>query len=227
MLGSAKRVLITKDDTTIVGGAGKKDAIHARCAQIKAQIDKTTSDYDKEKLQERLAKLSGGVALIRVGGATELEVKERKDRVDDAVHAIRAAMEEGVVAGGGVALLYATRALGAVVPENDDQRMGIDIVRRALQSPARDIALNAGADGSVIVGRLLESEDRNLGYDAQNGRYVDMLAAGIIDPTKVMRLALQNGASVAGMLITTQVVVVETPEKPHRGIAETALDIAA
>jgi chaperonin GroEL len=214
MLGRARRVMITKDDTTIVGGAGKKDDIQARCGQIKAQIEKTTSDYDREKLQERLAKLSGGVAVIRVGGATELEVKERKDRVDDAVHATRAAVEEGIVPGGGVALLYASRALDGLNAANDDQRVGIEIVRRALSQPTRDIAENAGADGALIVGKLQEGADPNRGYDAQRGEYVDMAKAGIVDPTKVMRLALQNGASVAGMLITTKVLVVEKPDRP-------------
>jgi chaperonin GroEL len=214
MLGRARRVMVSKDDTTIVGGAGKKEEIQARCAQIKAQIEKTTSDYDREKLEERLAKLSGGVAVIRVGGATELEVKERKDRVDDAMHATRAAVDEGVVPGGGVVLLYAARALDGLQPANEDQRMGIDIVRRALSWPTREIANNAGADGSLVVGKLLEADDPNLGYDAQRGEYVDMIKAGIIDPAKVMRLALQNAASVAGLLITTQVLVIERPERP-------------
>jgi chaperonin GroEL len=214
MLGRARRVSVEKEATTIVGGAGKKSDIDARCSQLRKQIDETTSDYDKEKLQERLAKLSGGVAVVRVGGATEIEVKERKDRVDDAVHATRAAVEEGIIAGGGVALLYASRALKALTPENDDQRTGIEIVRRALSAPTRGIAANAGIDGSVIVGKLLEGNDINIGYDAQKGRYVNMLEAGIVDPTKVMRLALQNAASVAGLMITTQVLVVEKPEKP-------------
>jgi len=214
MLGKAKRVAVTKDDTTIVGGAGKKADIDARCAQLRTQIEETTSDYDREKLQERLAKLAAGVAVIRVGGATELEVKERKDRVDDAMHATRAAVEEGIVAGGGVALLYATRALDDLNPENADQRAGIDIVRRALKWPTRDIAENAGVDGSVVVSRLLESSDSNLGYDAQNDRYVDMVEAGIVDPTKVMRLALQDAGSVAGLLITTEVLIVERPQRP-------------
>ena len=228
MLGQARRVMITKDDTTVVGGAGKKDDITARCGQIKAQIEKSTSDYDREKLQERLAKLSGGVAVIRVGGATELEVKERKDRVDDAVHATRAAVEEGIVPGGGVALLYAAQALDGLNLANDDQRVGIEIVRRALAQPTRDIVENAGADGALVVGKLQERGDRNFGYDAQRGEYVDMVKAGIVDPTKVMRLALQNGASVAGLLITTKVLVVEKPERrtSQAGLPESA-DFAA
>src|SRR5690348_4190423 len=212
MLGRAKRVRIEKENTTIIGGAGKKPDIQGRCTQIRAQIEETTSDYDKEKLQERLAKLAGGVAIIHVGGATEVEVKERKDRVDDAVHATRAAVEEGVVAGGGVTLLYASKALGRLNPENDDQRVGIDIVRRVLQAPARQIFANAGADGSVIVGKLLEKGDASHGFDAQSGNYVDMLKAGIVDPTKVVRLALQGAASVAGLLITTEAMVGEKRE---------------
>jgi chaperonin GroEL len=212
-LGSAKKVTITKDDTTIVDGAGNKADIQARCAQIKAQIEETTSDYDREKLQERLAKLSGGVAVIRVGGATEVEVKERKDRVDDALHATRAAVEEGIVAGGGSALIYAAKALDALAPANDDQKVGIDIVRRALQAPVRQIAENAGHDGAVIAGKLLESSDRNWGFDAQSGSYVDMIQAGIIDPTKVVRTALQDAASVAGLLITTEAMIAELPKK--------------
>ena len=214
MLGRAKRVIIDKDSTTIVSGAGKREDIEARCNQIRNQIQETTSDYDKEKLQERLAKLSGGVAVIRAGGATEIEVKERKDRIDDAVHATRAAVEEGVVAGGGVALLYATRALDSLKAANTDQQMGIDIVRRALVWPAREIANNAGVDSALVASTLLESNDTSRGYDAQTGEYVDMVQAGIIDPTKMMRLALQNAASVAGLLITTEVLVVEEPEKP-------------
>jgi chaperonin GroEL len=213
MLGKAKRVLIQKENTTIVDGAGKKKDIEARCAQIKAQIEETTSDYDKEKLQERLAKLAGGVAVIKVGGSTEVEVKERKDRVDDAMHATRAAVEEGIVAGGGVALLYATRALDKLVTSNADQKAGIDIIRRALQSPVRQIVENAGDDGSVVVGKLLESKDANYGYDAQKGTYVNMVKAGIIDPTKVVRTALQDAASVAGLLITTEAMIAERPEK--------------
>ncbi|MBI1779310.1 MAG: chaperonin GroEL [Proteobacteria bacterium] len=213
MLGTAKKVTIEKEYTTIVDGAGKKKDIEARCNQIRAQIEETTSDYDREKLQERLAKLAGGVAVIRVGGATEIEVKERKDRVDDAMHATRAAVEEGIVAGGGAALLYAIRALERVRPGNDDQRVGVDIVRRALQTPARQIAENAGTDGSIVVGKLMESKDTNWGFDAQKGEYVDMVKSGIIDPTKVVRVALQNAASVAGLLITTEAMVAEKPEK--------------
>jgi chaperonin GroEL len=213
MLGTAKKVRIDKESTTIIDGAGKKKEIEARIAQIKAQIEETTSDYDKEKLQERLAKLAGGVAIIRVGGATEIEVKERKDRVDDAMHATRAAVEEGVVPGGGVALLYATKALTRLRPENDDQKVGIDIVRRALQAPIRQIAENAGAEGSIIIGRLLDKGDANYGFDAQTGTYVDMVKAGIIDPTKVVRLALQGAASVGGLLVTTEAMIAEKPEK--------------
>jgi chaperonin GroEL len=213
MLGRAKRVRIEKENTTIIDGGGKKADIQARCSQIRAQIEETTSDYDKEKLQERLAKLAGGVAIIRVGGATEVEVKERKDRVDDAMHATRAAVEEGVVPGGGVTFLYASKGLGRLNPENDDQKVGIDIVRRALQAPARQIFANAGADASVIVGKLLDKNDANHGFDAQSGTYVDMVKAGIIDPTKVVRLALQGAASIAGLLITTEAMVAEKPEK--------------
>ena len=213
MLGQAKRVTIEKENTTIVDGAGKKKDIEARCGQIRAQIDETTSDYDREKLQERLAKLAGGVAVIRVGGATEVEVKERKDRVDDAMHATRAAVEEGIVPGGGVALLYAIKALSKVQPGNDDQRVGIEIVRKAIQVPARQIAENAGTDGSIVVGKLLESKDANYGFDAQSGEYADLVKRGIIDPTKVVRVALQNAASVAGLLITTEAMVAEKPEK--------------
>ncbi|MBV9836213.1 MAG: chaperonin GroEL, partial [Alphaproteobacteria bacterium] len=213
MLGKAKRVLIQKENTTIVDGAGKKKDIEGRIAQIKAQIEETTSDYDKEKLQERLAKLAGGVAVIKVGGSTEIEVKERKDRVDDAMHATRAAVEEGVVAGGGSALLYAVRALDRLRTANADQKAGIDIIRRALQSPVRQIVDNAGHDGSVVVGKLLESKDANQGFDAQKGEYVNMIKAGIIDPTKVVRTALQDAASVAGLLITTEAMIAERPEK--------------
>ncbi|BAI73661.1 chaperonin GroEL (plasmid) [Azospirillum sp. B510] len=211
-LGTAKRVVIAKEETTVIDGAGGREAIDARINQIRAQIEETTSDYDREKLQERLAKLSGGVAVIRVGGSTEVEVKERKDRVDDAVHATRAAIAEGIVPGGGVTLLYATRAIDAVVPVNDDERVGIDIVRRALQAPVRQIAENAGADGSVIVGKLLEGNDTAFGYDAQTGEFTDLLKAGIIDPAKVVRIALQDAASVAGLLITTEALIVERPE---------------
>ncbi|UEM23299.1 chaperonin GroEL [Skermanella mucosa] len=213
MLGTAKRVVITKENTTIVDGAGSKDDINARCTQIRQQIEETTSDYDREKLQERLAKLAGGVAVIRVGGATEVEVKERKDRVDDAMHATRAAVEEGIVAGGGVALLYATKALDAIKPANDDQRVGVEIIRRALQAPARQIAVNAGVDGSIVVGKLIEQTDTGFGYNAQTNQYGDMFQFGVIDPTKVVRTALQDAASVAGLLITTEAMVADKPEK--------------
>jgi chaperonin GroEL len=217
MLGRAKKVMIEKENTTIVNGAGKKDEIQARIAQIKAQIEETTSDYDREKLQERLAKLAGGVAVIRVGGATEIEVKERKDRVDDALHATRAAVEEGILPGGGVALLRASKNLAKLKPENDDQKTGIEIVRRALSTPARQIALNAGEDGSVIVGKILEKDQYAYGFDAQSGEYGDMVKRGIIDPTKVVRAALQNAASVAGLLITTEAMVAEMPKKKGAG----------
>jgi chaperonin GroEL len=213
MLGTAKKVIITKEETTIVEGAGKKKEIEGRCAQIRAQIDETTSDYDKEKLQERLAKLAGGVAVIRVGGATEVEVKERRDRVDDALHSTRAAVEEGVVPGGGAALLYATRSLKNVKGANDDQKVGVDIVRRALQTPLRQIVENAGEDGAVVAGKLLDQNDTTRGFDAQNGEYTNMIKAGIIDPTKVVRTALQDASSVAGLLITTEAMVAEKPEK--------------
>ncbi|MBL8707388.1 MAG: chaperonin GroEL [Rhodospirillales bacterium] len=213
MLGTAKKVLIEKENTTIVDGAGKKKDIEARCNQIRAQVEETTSDYDREKLQERLAKLAGGVAIIRVGGATEIEVKERKDRVDDAMHATRAAVEEGIVPGGGSALIYALKALEKLKPSNDDQRVGVDIVRRAIQWPARQIAENAGTDGSIVVGKLHESKDSSWGFDAQKGEYCDLVKAGIIDPTKVVRVALQNAASVAGLLVTTEAMVAEKPEK--------------
>jgi len=212
MLGKAKRVTITKEDTTIVDGAGDKKEITARCAQIKAQIEETTSDYDKEKLQERLAKLSGGVAVLKVGGATETEVKERKDRVDDALHATRAAVEEGIVPGGGVTLLYATRALDKIKAVNDDERAGINIIKRALQAPIRQIVENAGLDGAVVAGKLLESQDTNYGFDAQSLEYIDMIKAGIIDPTKVVRCALQDAASVAGLMITTEALIADEPE---------------
>ena len=213
MLGNAKRVQITKDNTTIVDGSGSKTDIDNRCSQIRQQIEETTSDYDREKLQERLAKLAGGVAVIRVGGATEIEVKERKDRVDDAMHATRAAVEEGIVAGGGVPLLYARSSLEELSVENSDQKHGIQIVHRALESPIRQIVSNAGKDGSIVVGKLCEKVDRNHGYDAQNSEYVDMFKAGIIDPTKVVRIALQDASSVAGLLITTEAMVAEKPEK--------------
>ena len=214
MLGTAKKIVIEKENTTIVDGAGKKKEIQARCAQIRAQIEETTSDYDREKLQERLAKLAGGVAVLRVGGATEIEVKERKDRVEDAMHATRAAVEEGIVAGGGVALLYSSMtALKGLKPENDDQRRGIDIIRHALQAPVRQIANNAGTDGSIVVGKLLDSKDVNWGFDAQSGTYRDMVKAGIIDPTKVARCALQDAASVASLLLTTEAMIADRPKK--------------
>src|SRR5438128_1529934 len=217
MLGRAKKVMIDKDNTTIVSGAGKKADIHGRITQIKAQIEETTSDYDREKLQERLAKLAGGVAVIRVGGATEIEVKERKDRVDDAMHATRAAVEEGILPGGRGALLRATEALKRIRTANDDQKTGVDIVRKAIQAPARQIALNAGEDGSIIVGKILEKDQYSYGFDAQSGEYVDMLKKGIIDPTKVVRTAIQNAASVAGLLITTEAMVAEAPKKAGAG----------
>jgi len=212
MLGSAKRIEITKDETTIVDGIGEKSEIEARCSQIRAQAEETTSDYDREKLQERLAKLAGGVAVIRVGGATEVEVKERKDRVDDAMHATRAAVEEGIVPGGGVALVKSIAGLDALKPANRDQEVGVEIVRRALQAPARNIAENAGAEGSVIVGKLLESKKANEGYDASTGEFSDMVKAGVIDPTKVVRSSLQNAASVAALLITPEAMVADQPE---------------
>ncbi len=212
MLGQAKRIRVEKENTTVIDGSGRKDDIQGRCTQIRQQIEETTSDYDREKLQERLAKLAGGVAVIRVGGATEIEVREKKDLVDDAMHATRAAAEEGVVAGGGAALLYATRALENLKPSNNDQKVGIEIVRKALQTPARQIAENSGTDGSIIVGKLLDSSDTNYGYDAQKGEFTDMVRAGIIDPTKVVRHALQDAASVAGLLITTEAMVAEKPE---------------
>jgi len=217
MLGSAKRVEITKDETTIVDGTGDKSEIEARCLQIRAQAEDTTSDYDREKLQERLAKLAGGVAVIRVGGATEVEVKERKDRVDDAMHATRAAVEEGIVAGGGVALVKSISSLDSLKPTNRDQEVGVEIVRRALQAPARNIADNAGAEGSVIVGKLMEGKSDTEGYDAANGVFTDMIKAGVIDPTKVVRSSLQNAASVASLLITTEAMVAEKPESKEGG----------
>ena len=213
MLGRAKKVMVDKENTTIVGGAGKKADIQARIAQIKAQIEETTSDYDREKLQERLAKLAGGVAVLRVGGATEIEVKERKDRVDDAMHATRAAVEEGVLPGGGVALLRAIKALEKLKVHNDDQRTGIDIVKKALSWPARQIAINAGDDGSIVVGKILEKDTYAFGYDAQTGEYGNLVSKGIIDPTKVVRTALQDAASIAGLLITTEAMVAEVPKK--------------
>ena len=213
MLGTAKRVEITKDDTTIIDGAGKKELIEARAGQIRKEIETTTSDYDREKLQERLGKLSGGVAVLRVGGSSEVEVKEKKDRIDDALNATRAAVKEGVVAGGGVALLYATKVLDKLTPANDDQKAGINIIRKAIQAPIRQIAENAGVDGAIIVGKLLESSDNNYGYNAQTGEYTDMIKAGIVDPTKVVRTALQDAASVGGLLITTEAMVTEAPVK--------------
>jgi chaperonin GroEL len=217
MLGKAKKVVITKEETTIVDGAGEKSAIDGRVNQIRVQIDETTSDYDREKLQERLAKLAGGVAVIKVGGGSEIEVKEKKDRVDDALHATRAAVEEGIVPGGGVTLLRAIKALDKVQTANDDQRVGVDIVRRALAVPAKQIVANAGGDGSVVVGKLLDKDDANWGFDAQAGQYADMIKAGVIDPAKVVRTALQDAASVAGLLVTTEAMVAERPKKDANG----------
>lgn len=217
MMGTAKRVLITKEETTMVEGAGKKKDIQGRCNQIRAQVEETTSDYDKEKLQERLAKLAGGVAVIKVGGATEVEVKEKKDRVDDALHATRAAVQEGIVPGGGTALLFATKALAKLEGDNSDQTVGIEIVRRALQSPIRQIAENAGYDGAVVAGKVLEAKGTVIGFNAQSGEYVDLIKAGIIDPTKVVRTALQDAASIAGLLITTEAMVAEKPEPKGDG----------
>ncbi len=213
MLGRVKTALVEKENTTLIEGARQGDDIKGRCGQIRAQIEETTSDYDKEKLQERLAKLAGGVAVIRVGGSTEVEVKERKDRVDDGLHATRAAVEEGIVPGGGVALARASLILAQLKPENEDQRFGIEIVRKAVQTPLRQIAENAGEDGAVIAGKVLENADYNYGYDAQSGAFKDLVAAGVIDPTKVVRTALQNAASIAGLLVTTEAMVAERPEK--------------
>jgi chaperonin GroEL len=213
MLGKAKKVLIEKENTTVVEGAGKKAEIQGRCNQIRAQVEETTSDYDREKLQERLAKLAGGVAVIRVGGSTEVEVKERKDRVDDALHATRAAVEEGIVPGGGVALARSSLILAKLKADNDDQRFGIEIVRKAVQTPLRQIAENAGEDGAVIAGKVLDKDEYNWGFDAQGGEFKDLVKAGIIDPTKVVRTALQDAASVAGLLVTTEAMVAERPEK--------------
>jgi chaperonin GroEL len=213
MLGRCKRAVLKKEDTTLIDGYGERDAIEGRCNQIRAQIEETTSDYDREKLQERLAKLAGGVAVIRVGGATEVEVKERKDRVDDAMNATRAAVEEGIVPGGGTSLLRATGALEGLKAPNDDQRRGIDIVRHAIQSPVRQIATNAGVDASVVVGKLLENSDYNYGYNAASDIYEDLVKSGVIDPAKVVRTALEDAASVAGLLITTEAMVAEKPEK--------------
>jgi chaperonin GroEL len=212
-LGKAKKILIEKENTTIVEGSGKKADIQGRCGQIRAQIEETTSDYDREKLQERLAKLAGGVAVIRVGGSTEVEVKERKDRVDDSLHATRAAVEEGIVPGGGVALARASLILSKLKADNDDQRFGIEIVRKAIQTPLRQIAENAGEDGAVISGKTLEKDEYNYGFDAQSGEFKDLVKAGIIDPTKVVRTALQDAASVAGLLVTTEAMIAERPEK--------------
>ncbi len=217
MLGTAKKIRITKDDTTIVDGSGAKTDIDGRINQIKAQIEETTSDYDREKLQERLAKLAGGVAVIRVGGASEVEVKERKDRVDDAYHATRAAKEEGIVPGGGTALLYASRAIENLKGDNADQQAGIDIIRRAIQAPIRQIVENAGKEGSIIVGKLLEQKETTYGYDAQNDKYCDLVKEGIIDPAKVVRTALQNAASVAGLMITTEAMICELPKDESSG----------
>ncbi len=213
MLGTAKKVRITKDDTTIIDGAGKKNDIQARVSQIKQQVEETTSDYDKEKLQERLAKLAGGVAVIRVGGATEVEVKEKKDRVDDALNATKAAVEEGIVPGGGTALLYATKSLNGLTGDNEDQTQGVAIVRRAIQAPIRQIVENAGVEASIVVGKLLEQKSSTFGYDAQGERYTDFIEAGIVDPTKVVRIALQNAASVAALLITTEAMVADRPKR--------------
>jgi chaperonin GroEL len=217
MLGSAKKILIEKENTTIIEGAGKKPAIAGRVAQIRAQIEETTSDYDREKLQERLAKLAGGVAVIRVGGASEVEVKERKDRVDDALHATRAAVEEGIVPGGGVALARASLILESLKADNDDQRVGIDIIRKAILVPLRQIAENAGEDGAVISGKVLESDEYAYGFDAQSGAFKNLVKAGIVDPTKVVRVALQDAASVAAMIITTEAGIAERPEKRAAG----------
>jgi chaperonin GroEL len=213
MLGQAKRVRVEKENTTIIDGGGKKADIDGRCTQIRQQVEETTSDYDREKLQERLAKLAGGVAIIRVGGSTEVEVKERKDRVDDAMHATRAAVEEGILPGGGVALLRATEALKRVRTHNEDQKHGVEIVRKALSAPARQIAINAGEDGSIVVGKILEKDTYAFGYDAQSGEYGNLVSKGIIDPTKVVRIALQGAASIAGLLITTEAMVAELPRK--------------
>jgi len=221
MLGKAKRVDIDKENTTIVDGAGKKAEIKSRVDQIRAQIEETTSEYDKEKLQERLAKLAGGVAIIRVGGATETEVKERKDRVEDAMNATKAAVEEGIVPGGGIALLHATKALDKVIVENDDQRVGVSIVRRAIEAPLRQIVENSGFDGAVVAGKLLEQNDHNYGYDAQTGKYCNLVDAGVIDPAKVVRVALQDAASISGLMITTEAMVADLPEKP---VADSGMD---
>ena len=216
-LGSCKKIKVDKDNTTIVNGSGKKSDIEARCSSIKQQVDETTSDYDKEKLQERLAKLAGGVAVIKVGGATEVEVKERKDRVEDALNATRAAVEEGIVTGGGCALLYAAQDLDKVKVKGDDQKAGVDLVRKALEAPIRQITKNAGIDGSVVVGKLLEQNKKNQGYDAQNEEYCDMFAKGIVDPVKVVRTALQDAASIAGLLVTTEAMIADKPDDKDAG----------
>ena len=218
MLGSAKRVTMTKEETTIIEGSGKKADITGRCNQIRAQVEETTSDYDREKLQERLAKLAGGVAVIKVGGATEVEVKERRDRVEDAMNATRAAVEEGIVPGGGTALLNAIKALGKLKPEDDDQRVGVDIIRRALQAPVWQIAENAGESGSVIAGKLLEGKGGTWGFNAQAGKFEDLVKAGIVDPVKVVRTALQDASSVAGLLITTEAMIADAPEEGGGGM---------
>jgi chaperonin GroEL len=220
MLGDAKKITITKDTTTVIDGAGDKEAIAARVTQIRAQIEETTSDYDKEKLQERLAKLAGGVAVIKVGGATEIEVKERKDRVDDALNATRAAVEEGVVPGGGVALVHAGKVLEGLKGDNADQVAGIAIIRKALQAPLRQIAENAGVDGSVVAGKIIENTSKTFGYDAQSEQYGDMLKAGVLDPTKVVRIALEYAASVAGLLITTEAMIADKPSKGGNGMPD-------
>jgi chaperonin GroEL len=226
MLGQAKKVIITKDDTTIIAGAGNKKDIEARCSQIRQQIEATTSDYDREKLQERLAKLAGGVAVIRVGGASELEVKERKDRMEDAMHATRAAVEEGILPGGGVALLYAARALDSLNLADEDQRRGVEIVRRALSAPLRQIVENAGIDGAVVAGKLAERNDPSYGFDAQTETYCDMFEAGIIDPTKVVRTALQDAASVAGVLVATEAIIAELQPPEDHATADRASSAA-
>ena len=216
-LGSCKKIKVDKDNSTIVSGSGKKSDIAARCDSIKKQVDETTSDYDREKLQERLAKLAGGVAVIKVGGATEVEVKERKDRVEDALNATRAAVEEGIVVGGGCALLYASQSLDSLKVKGDDQKSGVALVAKALQAPIRQITLNAGVDGSVVVGKLLEQNKKSQGYDAQNEEYVDMFSKGIIDPVKVVRTALQDAASIAGLLVTTEAMIADKPEEKDAG----------
>ena len=217
MLGSAKKVVITKETTTIIDGAGSKADIEARCSQIRKQISESTSDYDKEKLQERLAKLAGGVAVLKVGGATEIEVKERKDRVEDALNSTRAAVEEGTIPGGGVSLFYASRILDSIKVGNEDQKLGLEIIKRSLQYPTRMIAENAGVDGAIVIGKLQDSKDNNFGFDAQTLSYVDMLKAGIIDPTKVVRTALQDAASVASLIITTESIITDEPQEKGNG----------